>query len=140
MKLYRVDHAGAPRYVVEDGGVFRLADGDVFAGPPFHTGAVVKPDRFLAPVTPSKIVAIGLNYKDHAAEMNKPLPAEPLMFLKPSTAVIGPEDAIRIPAGVGAVHHEAEMGVVIGRLAHRGPANTSPSTSRRPSPSASATA
>ena len=56
------------------------------------------PARILAPVAPSKIVAIGLNYKDHAAEMGKPLPAEPLMFLKPSTAVIGPGDAIRIPA------------------------------------------
>jgi len=53
--------------------------------------------------------------------MKKPLPAEPLMFMKPSTAVIGPEDAIRLPPGAGEVHHEAELGVVIGRLAHRVP-------------------
>jgi 2-keto-4-pentenoate hydratase/2-oxohepta-3-ene-1,7-dioic acid hydratase in catechol pathway len=64
-----------------------------------------------------------LNYKDHAAEMNKTLPAEPLMFMKPSTAVIGPEDAIRLPPGAGEIHHEAELGVVIGRLAHRVPAD-----------------
>ena len=64
-------------------------------------------------------MAIGLNYRDHAAEMNKPLPAEPLMFLKPSTAVIGPGDAIRIPPNVGEVHYEAELGVVIGRRASR---------------------
>ena len=70
-------------------------------------------------MTPSKIVAIGLNYKDHAAEMNKPLPAEPLMFMKPSTAVIGPGDAIRLPPGVGEIDHEAELGVVIGKRAHR---------------------
>jgi 2-keto-4-pentenoate hydratase/2-oxohepta-3-ene-1,7-dioic acid hydratase in catechol pathway len=123
MKLFRVDHEGTPRYAIEEGGVFRLADGDVFAGPPFQTGAEITPRRILSPVTPSKVVAIGLNYKDHAAEMNKPLPVEPLMFMKPSTAVIGPEDAIRLPTGAGAIHHEAELGVVIGRLAHRVPAD-----------------
>jgi 2-keto-4-pentenoate hydratase/2-oxohepta-3-ene-1,7-dioic acid hydratase in catechol pathway len=98
--------------------VLRLVDGDVFAGPPFRTGAAITMGRILAPVTPSKIVAIGLNYKDHAAEMNKPLPNEPLMFMKPSTAVIGPDDAIRLPPGAGAIHHEAELGVIIGKLAH----------------------
>jgi 2-keto-4-pentenoate hydratase/2-oxohepta-3-ene-1,7-dioic acid hydratase in catechol pathway len=136
MKLFRVEHEGAPRYVVTEGDIaaaggtavaggegVRLVEGDVFAGPPFRTGAGITPARILAPVTPSKVVCIGLNYKDHAAEMNKPLPAEPLMFLKPSTAVIGPEEAIRLPAGAGAVHHEAELGVVIGRLAHRVPAD-----------------
>ena len=74
-------------------------------------------------MTPSKIVAIGLNYKDHAAEMNKPLPAEPLMFMKPSTAVIGPGESIRIPPNVGEVHYEAELGVVIGKRASRVPAD-----------------
>jgi 2-keto-4-pentenoate hydratase/2-oxohepta-3-ene-1,7-dioic acid hydratase in catechol pathway len=68
-------------------------------------------------VRPSKIVAIGLNYKDHAAEMNKPLPPEPLMFMKPSTAVIGPGEAIRVPLWAGEIHHEAELAVVIGRAA-----------------------
>jgi len=125
MNLFRVTHQGTPRYGVAESfaeaqsqGV-RLVEGDVFAGPPFQMSAQIKPDRILAPVTPSKVVAIGLNYKDHAAEMNKPLPSEPLMFMKPSTAVIGPEDAIRIPPGAGTVHHEAELGVVIGKLAHR---------------------
>jgi 2-keto-4-pentenoate hydratase/2-oxohepta-3-ene-1,7-dioic acid hydratase in catechol pathway len=77
--------------------------------------------RVLAPVAPSKIVCIGLNYTDHAAELGKTLPAEPLMFLKPPTAVIGPGDPIRLPPGVGRVHHEAELGIVIGRRAHRVP-------------------
>ena len=63
---------------------------------------------------PSKIVASGLNYKDHAAEQKKPLPAEPLIFIKPSTAVIGPDEPIVLPAGAGRVDHEAELGVVIG--------------------------
>ena len=68
---------------------------------------------------PSKIMAIGLNYKDHAAEMKKALPAEPLLFIKPPTTVIGPEAAIQIPAWAGRIEHEAEMAVVIGRRASR---------------------
>jgi 2-keto-4-pentenoate hydratase/2-oxohepta-3-ene-1,7-dioic acid hydratase in catechol pathway len=66
---------------------------------------------------PSKIVCVGLNYKDHAAEQRKPLPAEPLLFIKPSTSVIGPGEAIEVPAWAGRVDHEAELGVVIGRRA-----------------------
>ena len=75
--------------------------------------------RVLAPVLPSKIVAVGLNYRDHAAEQGKPLPAEPLIFLKPSTSVIGPGEAIRLPPGVGRVDHEAEAGLVIKRTRQR---------------------
>ena len=66
---------------------------------------------------PSIVVCIGLNYKDHAAEMNKKLPAEPLVFLKPPTTVIGPDDEIRLPAWAGRIEHEAEMAVVIGKRA-----------------------
>ena len=54
----------------------------------------------LPPVEPSKIVAVGRNYKDHAAELGNPLPEEPLLFLKPSTAVIGPHDMIVYPEDV----------------------------------------
>ena len=78
---------------------------------------------FLAPVISSKIVAVGLNYKDHAAEMNKALPAEPLIFLKPSTAIIGPGDSIVIPRQAGRIDYEAEVGVVIGRVARNVPAD-----------------
>jgi 2-keto-4-pentenoate hydratase/2-oxohepta-3-ene-1,7-dioic acid hydratase in catechol pathway len=72
---------------------------------------------------PSKIVAVGLNYKDHAAEMNKALPEEPLIFLKPSTAVIGTGVPIVIPSGAGRVDYEAEVGVVIGKTARHVPAS-----------------
>lgn len=103
-------------YVVEDGGVYRALEGDVFGD--WRTGAeVAPPTRVLAPVVPSKIVCIGLNYKDHAAEQGKPLPAEPLIFLKPSSAIIDPGDAIELPAGVGRVDYESELAVVIGRRA-----------------------
>jgi 2-keto-4-pentenoate hydratase/2-oxohepta-3-ene-1,7-dioic acid hydratase in catechol pathway len=71
--------------------------------------------RLLSPILPSKVVGIGKNYAEHIAEMNTgDAPKEPLIFLKPSTAVIGPEDAIRIPPGSTNVHHEVELGVVIG--------------------------
>jgi len=70
-------------------------------------------------VVPSKIIAIGLNYKDHAAEMKKALPAEPLVFSKPTTSVIGPDAAIELPMWAGRIDHEAEMAVVIGRRARR---------------------
>jgi 2-keto-4-pentenoate hydratase/2-oxohepta-3-ene-1,7-dioic acid hydratase in catechol pathway len=71
--------------------------------------------RLLSPILPSKVVGIGKNYAEHVAEMNTgDAPEEPLMFLKPSTSVIGPEDAIRIPPGSTNVHHEVELAVVIG--------------------------
>lgn len=75
--------------------------------------------RLLAPVIPSKVVAVGRNYADHAAELGNPVPEEPLLFLKPSTAVIGPEDPIPLPPESERVDHEAELAVVIGRLARK---------------------
>lgn len=75
--------------------------------------------RVLAPVVPRKIVCIGRNYRDHAAELGNEVPKEPLLFLKPSSAVIGPEDPIRIPPQSQRVDFEGELGVVIGRTASR---------------------
>jgi len=118
-RFYRIEFRGTPRHVIEQDGSSRLLEGDLFGD--YEPGDVVavKEHRLLAPVAPSKIVAIGLNYKDHAAEQGKPLPQEPMMFMKPSTAVIGPEDAIVLPDAAGRVDHEAEVGVVIGRRAVR---------------------
>ena len=119
MKLYRFEHEGAPRWGREDGaGRLRLLDGHPLGRVHDAKSTVQLCDvRLLAPVTPSKIVAIGLNYKDHAAEQGKPVPAEPLMFMKPPSAVIGPGATIEIPAWAGRVDHEAEMGIVIGTTA-----------------------
>ena len=122
-RLFRLAKNNQAQYAIEREGVLHAISGDVFGkysiGAPLADGA--NAGRLLAPVTPSKIVCVGLNYKDHAAEQNKPLPAEPLIFIKPSTAVIGPGDAIALPPGVGRVDHEAELGVVIGKRAHRVP-------------------
>jgi 2-keto-4-pentenoate hydratase/2-oxohepta-3-ene-1,7-dioic acid hydratase in catechol pathway len=71
--------------------------------------------RLLAPVKPGKIIAVGLNYADHAAEGDYQVPAEPLLFLKPPSAVIGPRTPIRLPSQSRRVDYEAELAVVIGR-------------------------
>jgi 2-keto-4-pentenoate hydratase/2-oxohepta-3-ene-1,7-dioic acid hydratase in catechol pathway len=121
--LYRVATRDDTFHAVQRDGVLLRISGDPFgaytAGVPVDGGLARV--RVLPPVLPSKIVCVGLNYTDHAAEMGKALPAEPLLFMKPSTAVIGTGDVIRLPPGVGQVHHEAELGIVIGRRAHRVP-------------------
>jgi 2-keto-4-pentenoate hydratase/2-oxohepta-3-ene-1,7-dioic acid hydratase in catechol pathway len=120
-RIYRVMQHGETFFAIERPGQLLRATGDPFTGLTADApisgglGAVT----LLPPVRPSKIVCVGLNYKDHAAETGKPLPAEPLIFIKPSTAVIGPGAPIRLPPGVGRVDHEAELGVVIGKRAHR---------------------
>jgi 2-keto-4-pentenoate hydratase/2-oxohepta-3-ene-1,7-dioic acid hydratase in catechol pathway len=78
--------------------------------------------RLLAPVLPSKVVAVGKNYADHAREMGGEPPAEPVLFLKPSTAVSGPSDPVRYPhALTERVDYEGELAVVIGRLCRQVP-------------------
>ncbi len=71
----------------------------------------------LPPVLPTKIVAVGRNYKDHALEMGKPLPEEPMIFLKPSTSVVGPHDIIIYPKMSKRVDHEGELAVIIKKRA-----------------------
>ena len=116
-RVYRVDVDGHEQYVLERDGAWRTLEGDLFGG--YRPGAALDPDgcRLLPPVRPSKIVAVGLNYRDHAREMGKALPSEPLIFLKPPSALVGPGAPIVIPPGAGRVDHEAEVGIVIGRTA-----------------------
>jgi 2-keto-4-pentenoate hydratase/2-oxohepta-3-ene-1,7-dioic acid hydratase in catechol pathway len=77
--------------------------------------------RLLAPVLPSKIVAVAKNYAAHAQEMGGEVPAEPMIFLKPSSSVVGPGDRIDLPPQSEQVEHEAELAVVIGRLCREVP-------------------
>jgi 2-keto-4-pentenoate hydratase/2-oxohepta-3-ene-1,7-dioic acid hydratase in catechol pathway len=86
---------------------------------PLPTGETVPLDdvHLLAPVLASKLVCVGKNYADHAAEFGMEVPAEPLLFLKPSTAVIGPNDPIRLLPISRRIDYEGELAVVIGRLA-----------------------
>ena len=75
--------------------------------------------RLLAPVLPSKVVAVGKNYAAHAAEFGSEVPEEPIIFLKPSTSVSGPDDPIPYPDTSQRVDHEGELALVIGRLARK---------------------
>jgi 2-keto-4-pentenoate hydratase/2-oxohepta-3-ene-1,7-dioic acid hydratase in catechol pathway len=110
-----VDELGIPS---EDSMVVALA------GDPLHVGVNLTDQehkladvRLLAPVIPrSKVVGIGRNYAAHAQELGNDLPAEPLMFLKPNTSVVGPGDPIFYPRQSSNVHYEGELAVVIGRI------------------------
>jgi 2-keto-4-pentenoate hydratase/2-oxohepta-3-ene-1,7-dioic acid hydratase in catechol pathway len=73
--------------------------------------------KLLAPVNPSKVVCVGLNYTDHAAELGMGVPEVPVIFIKPPTTVIGPGEDIIYPAQSKRVDYEAELGIVIGRTA-----------------------
>jgi 2-keto-4-pentenoate hydratase/2-oxohepta-3-ene-1,7-dioic acid hydratase in catechol pathway len=74
--------------------------------------------HLLAPVLPTKVVAVGRNYVEHADEQNVPIPEEPMIFLKPATSVVGPDADVVQPAISEVIHHEAELAAVIGRVAH----------------------
>ncbi len=97
-------------------GVVHLLEGDLLAGPrPGRPLARLEEVRLLAPVLPTKVLAVGRNYAAHAAEFGNAPPPEPLLFLKPPSAVIGPDEAIILPPLSQQVDHEAELAVVIGR-------------------------
>ena len=75
--------------------------------------------HLLPPVTPSKILCVGRNYRDHAAELGNDVPTEPLLFLKPPSALLGPKGTIRMPAISNRVDYEGELGIVIGRRCYK---------------------
>jgi 2-keto-4-pentenoate hydratase/2-oxohepta-3-ene-1,7-dioic acid hydratase in catechol pathway len=107
-----------PRHaVIIDSMVYTLPPTYNFEDVPFqHPDPALELDevKLLAPVTPSKIVCVGRNYREHAAELGNKMPDEPLLFLKAPSAVIGLEQRIEIPSASQQVEHEGELGVVIG--------------------------
>ncbi|MEV4735358.1 MULTISPECIES: fumarylacetoacetate hydrolase family protein [unclassified Microbacterium] len=120
MKIARFSNDDAILFgIVDDTDLVVLAGDPLFAG--YETTGVRVPIAdavILAPVIPrSKIVCVGKNYHDHAAEMGGEAPEEPLLFLKPNTSVIGPGDAIVRPAISEQTEYEGELAVVIGRVA-----------------------
>ena len=118
MRLARIAHPtdGVAFASVDDQNVAAEIADHPF-GDPTYTGRSwpLSQVRLLAPILPSKVVAVGKNYADHAAEMNSELPKSPLIFLKPSTSVIGPGVPILLPSQSQNVHFEGELAVVIGR-------------------------
>lgn len=120
MKIARFSHDGAINFgIVDDDALVVLSGDPLFAG--FETTGERVPlaaATLLAPVIPrSKVVCVGKNYRDHAAEMGGEAPAEPLLFLKPNTSVIGPGDRIVRPVQSNRVDYEGELAVVIGKVA-----------------------
>src|SRR5665647_3537255 len=118
MRIIRFEMQGRSCY-----GILECEKISVLWGTPYNgglkntTGEIMSlPEvRLLAPCEPTKIVALGLNYRDHALEIGHPLLEEPLLFMKPSTTVIGPDEDIVYPAMSRQVDYEAELAVVIGR-------------------------
>lgn len=118
MKIVRFLRNGEPTYGCIEGDAVHTLMGDVVTAPECgERFAALSEVRLLAPCTPSKIVAVGLNYRSHAEEMGVPLPQEPVLFLKPPSAVVGPGDDVVYPRMAQRVDYEAELAVVIGRRA-----------------------
>jgi 2-keto-4-pentenoate hydratase/2-oxohepta-3-ene-1,7-dioic acid hydratase in catechol pathway len=120
VKIARFSHDQAIRYGIIDDADLVVLDGD-----PLYSGFEPTGERvpladavLLAPVIPrSKVVAVGKNYRDHAAEMGGEAPAEPLLFLKPNTSVVGPGDAVVFPKQSERIDFEGELAIVIGGVA-----------------------
>ncbi len=124
VRIVRYRDGDVARLGIQEGDQVRAAGGELYGQllPREHLGPVADL-RLLPPVAPSKIVAVGLNYRDHIAELRSMhvaddrAPEEPVLFLKPPTALIGHGDRIVLPAGADPVDYEAELAVVIGRRA-----------------------
>jgi len=130
MRIARFTTGDEPQYGVITGAVDDLGIPDpdaaivALAGDPLYVGVQLTDTelkladvRLLAPVIPrSKVIGIGKNYAAHAAEMGGNVPAEPLMFFKPNTSVVGPGDPVYYPRQSSEVHYEGELAVVIGRI------------------------
>ncbi len=123
MKIVRFRAAGKTRYGVLEG--THIVE---YAGTPYGTFKkarkryALRQAVLLAPVVPSKIVAVGLNYRDHAEEMSLPVPAEPRIFFKPLSALCGPDDPIVFPPQSRRVDYEGELAVVIKKRCRSVPA------------------
>ena len=126
MRIVRFKASGRPKHGILDGSLVRgvrispFAQRTTASYHPTFDGQEYRLDevKLLAPCTPSKVICLGVNYRSHATETGLSIPAVPLIFLKPSTAVIGPEDKIVLPPlERRRVDYEAELGVVIGQRA-----------------------
>lgn len=122
MKIVRFRASGKVRYGVLEG--TQIVE---YAGTPYGTFKkarkryALRQVVLLPPVVPSKIIGVGLNYRDHADEMNLPVPQEPSIFLKPVSALSGPDDPIVFPAQARRVDYEAELAIVMKKRCHQTP-------------------
>ncbi len=125
MRIVRISVPGKVKYAISEGNVIRSLRNTPFSyskghdSSPALDGNTYNLDeaKLLAPCLPSKIVCLGVNYRSHAEEVKLPIPSVPLIFLKPSTAVIGPDDNIILPRLSRRVDYEGELGIVISKKA-----------------------
>lgn len=119
MRVARFGYNGEPRFGLVDGPELILLKGHPLVNGYETTNerVAIKEVKLLAPTIPSKVVCIGKNYADHIAEMGLPTQPEPTIFLKPSSAIIGPGDPIVLPRQSERVELEAELAIVIGQIA-----------------------
>ncbi len=124
MKIVRIDaEADDITYgTVEPDGIRLYHGSPFFQWERSETVLPITEVKLLAPVIPTKVVAVGKNYVDHAAEMGSDVPESPIIFLKPPTSVVGPMAPIKLPSASDEVHHEAELAVVMGKVARDVPA------------------
>ncbi|HET8939640.1 MAG TPA: fumarylacetoacetate hydrolase family protein [Polyangiales bacterium] len=116
MRIYRVEHQDTGVFAREEGGALLLLSAAPWhAGEPTGERIALATAKLLAPVEPSKIVCVGRNYRAHAQELGNQVPSEPLLFLKPNSALLPSGGAIELPSASQRVEHEAEIGVVIGK-------------------------
>jgi 2-keto-4-pentenoate hydratase/2-oxohepta-3-ene-1,7-dioic acid hydratase in catechol pathway len=114
MRLVRFQALDRTAYGVLDHEEIVELEGDLFGAPKRTSSRHARSQvKLLAPCSPSKIIAVGLNYRDHAKELGLPTSNSPIIFLKPPTAVIGPGEIIIYPAKSAQIDYEAELGVVI---------------------------
>ncbi|MDF2724806.1 MAG: fumarylacetoacetase [Paenibacillus sp.] len=118
MNIVKYSHNEQVYYGIVEGSTIRRIEGSIF-GPYQITDerCPLAQARLLPPVVPGKLVAIGLNYKKHAEEVNKPLPDEPMMFLVSPSAVIGADEPIQLKHPENRTEHEGELAIVIGKRA-----------------------
>lgn len=118
MKYVRLLAADSVRYGILESEMIRLIDSSPFDAFQLTDETVpFNEARLLAPTPFSKAICIGLNYRDHAEELGLPIPTDPVVFLKPSTTIVGPKEAIVKPAMCTRLDYEAELAVVIGKRA-----------------------
>ena len=121
MLLYRIGHEGFYAAAERLGGEARFLHSDPFETRPggWEYGATVELQGLLAPVVPGKVIGVGRNYGAHAAELGNEAPAEPIVFLKPPSSVIGPRTPVLLPPESADVEFEGEIAVVIGERVRR---------------------
>ncbi len=121
MRIIRFRDDGGPAWgILRDDDVVVRAEGPGFGA--LRPGAEIGElgdIPLLAPLVPSKIICVGRNYREHAAEFSNPVPEEPLLFLKPPSSIVGPGDEVVYPSLSSRLDPEAEIVVVVGRAAHR---------------------